>query len=263
MDLLIVFIFFAFIQGPMYLIFRQQGLEANDMRDMRDMRVAAMLCTDLGFDRVPPELTQWLIDATRGLCEGSKERIALEIGAHYQAALRADKDNADNETQAREAAIISLGDAKTARQAYMKSYLTQGQSESIDALQDSFFSRHQCAMMWFLSSIILGFGELEFGHSPLFTPLFILVLIGEFVVMPLYFRRDDERAALIVPILGYAILGLYCIGNFPFNLMEGRDWTEQGFQLFIPLCFLWMSKSYAKTRSKLRHTSIHEPLRKA
>lgn len=87
----------------------------------------------LGFPPPPVQtLPEWLEIATRELTDASKERIGLEIEAHYAEAVEAHLENGSSESEAQKAALAELGNAHVAGKRFRKQYLTQ---EDIDRLK--------------------------------------------------------------------------------------------------------------------------------
>lgn len=76
------------------------------------------------------QLCEWLRTATRGLAASAKERIQMEIGAHYSEALTAHVVDGLSESEAKVAAVAELGDAKAAAKRFRKRHLTVEEADA-------------------------------------------------------------------------------------------------------------------------------------
>lgn len=76
-----------------------------------------------------PTLSEWLEIATRKLTDASKERIRVEIEAHYAEAVNAHGDKGLSEADAQTKALAELGDAKVASRRFRKQHLTQQEDQ--------------------------------------------------------------------------------------------------------------------------------------
>jgi hypothetical protein len=76
-------------------------------------------------------LAGWLEIATDGLEAPARERIAIEIGAHYAEAVGAHLAAGESELSAQAAALAELGDPQEAALNFQKSHLTEFEARSM------------------------------------------------------------------------------------------------------------------------------------
>ncbi len=76
-------------------------------------------------------LQSWLDAATDGLCDAAKERISDEIRGHYAEAKAAEMARGRCEDEAHRIALAALGDAKRARKAFRRTYLTEKEAKTL------------------------------------------------------------------------------------------------------------------------------------
>lgn len=76
-------------------------------------------------------LPDWLEIATRKLAHASKERIRVEIEAHYAEAKEAHRENGLSEADAQTKALAQLGDAKLAARRFRKQHLTEREANRL------------------------------------------------------------------------------------------------------------------------------------
>lgn len=74
-------------------------------------------------------LSEWLEIATRKLTDASKERIRVEIEAHYAEAVEAHREGGLSEADAQSKALRELGDARAAARRFRKQHLTERENE--------------------------------------------------------------------------------------------------------------------------------------
>lgn len=79
----------------------------------------------------PQTLPEWLEIATRKLTDVSKDRIRLEIEAHYAEAVEAHRENGLSESTAQTSALAELGDAKAAGKRFRKRHVTERDAQTL------------------------------------------------------------------------------------------------------------------------------------
>ncbi len=84
------------------------------------------------WERQPYELQAWLRIATKALATRAKERIRLEIEAHYAEAVSDHLRKGLSESDARSVALAELGDAGKAAKCFRKCHLTTREAEGVE-----------------------------------------------------------------------------------------------------------------------------------
>jgi len=108
--------------------------------------------TPSGGERASSGCQQWLENATKGLCDQAKERIAHETTAHYEHAVAALLEEGRDEAEAHAIAQAALGRPRRARRSFRTVHLTAREKSLIDALTN----RPRSAPLWPVLAI-LGF----------------------------------------------------------------------------------------------------------
>ncbi len=80
-------------------------------------------------------LPDWLDIATKGLCREAKERIRIEIEAHFKEAFQEQLEKGLTGVNALFAATATLGHPRKARRQFRKTYLTKGQERALEQLK--------------------------------------------------------------------------------------------------------------------------------
>ena len=148
-----------------------------------------------------PALRGWLDAATDGLCAGARERVALEVSAHFLDALQEARGKGLDGMSAREHAVRSLGNPRTARRMYRQSFLTAGEEERIANLLGI------AASSWRRIAVTVSLGNM----------LVLLCLLAR--------RRADALSEVIVP--GAAVVfALYLVSVLVLTplLRRARQW---------------------------------------
>lgn len=94
-------------------------------------------------------LGEWLVIATLGLVAPAQERIKLEIEAHYADAVKSNLDLGLAPEEAESAALLELGDPKTAAKSFRKRHLTEKEGEQVQELLDKYHKWNAAGWRWF------------------------------------------------------------------------------------------------------------------
>lgn len=103
-------------------------------------------------------LDQWLQIATERLSPGAKERIALEIQAHFADAVENLVSQGLAQSEAQAQALTDLGDASAAGRRFSRSHLTEADVERIERLVSSYrrWGRYSWMTGLLLAMCLLG-----------------------------------------------------------------------------------------------------------
>lgn len=80
------------------------------------------------------ELDNWLSQATAGLCDEAKTRIAPELESHVREAIANLHEQGIDEADAVRAAVTTLGDVKKARRAFRRIHLTEWEAKTVQSV---------------------------------------------------------------------------------------------------------------------------------
>lgn len=106
------------------------------------------------------DLPEWLEIASEELAAPAKERIRLEIEAHYAEAAAAHLAEGLSESDARKAALADLGDAKEAARRFSKQHLTERDAKTVERALKQLASRWQllyCLLLFLSASWFVPF----------------------------------------------------------------------------------------------------------
>jgi hypothetical protein len=134
------------------------------------------------WERQPYELHAWLRIATKGLATRAKERIRLEIEAHYAEAVSDHLKKGLSECDARSAAIAELGNARKAAKCFRERHLTAREAVGVEWA----FSR-QGSRWWLLSNYIYCaclFFAVKTHYRTLLVPLAVVFIAT--VIIPTF-----------------------------------------------------------------------------
>ena len=134
------------------------------------------------LERQPYELYAWLRIATEGLAARAKERIRLEIEAHYAEAVSDHLRKGLSECDARSAALAELGNARKAAKCFRERHLTSREAVGVEWA----FSR-QGSRWWLLSNYIYCaclFFAVKTYYRSLLVPLAVVFIAT--VIIPTF-----------------------------------------------------------------------------
>ena len=134
------------------------------------------------LERQPYELHAWLRIATEGLATRAKERIRLEIEAHYAEAVSDHLRKGLSECDARSAALAELGNARKAAKCFRERHLTSREAVGVEWA----FSR-QGSRWWLLSNYIYCaclFFAVKTHYRSLLVPLAVVFIAT--VIIPTF-----------------------------------------------------------------------------
>jgi hypothetical protein len=129
-------------------------------------------------------LAGWLEIATDGLEAPAKQRIANEIGAHFDEAVSAHLAAGESESSSRATALAELGDPQAAALSFNKSHLTEFEAKSMKWIEwtaaKPLFTFRSLKLD---SMVLLGFALLIFRFPPGTRLLMDLNFLGCFVLV--------------------------------------------------------------------------------
>jgi len=171
----------------------------------------------LGTNHVQ-SLAEWLEIATADLCVAAKERIRLEIEAHFADSMEIHQANSCSEADAQTAALAELGDASAAAKRFRNRHLTEKEAKRVVQML-------KCAggSDWLLISYSLYglfyfyfFEVLKWYQAPLVFPIVALFLCLVFHTIGFFVARHKRsesgiRFVLLTPILPVGWLTLFSI----------------------------------------------------
>lgn len=197
------------------------------------------------FQKRPVQtLPEWLEIATRKLTDASKERIRVEIQAHYAESVEAHRENGLSESDAQTAALAELGDARAAARRFRKQHLTERENERLKYSEKSARSITMLIITWSYFGLCV-FERLSRRHNALAHYRYAwLDLVFAFVVLialptirfaMVRFGRAGSRGYLALPdpIVSF-FLGAY-LNDL---LRTGPSTYEDWFNVLAALAFL-------------------------
>jgi hypothetical protein len=158
------------------------------------------------------QLCEWLRDATGGLAAPAKQRIRMEIGAHYTEAMAAHVADGMSESDAKVAAVAELGDARAAAKRFRKRHLTAEEAEQAASYLK--WARSVWGLLgMYLLFCFVQFMDRHFPHreqhlapSTLFIVGFLALVVVPTVCVCVARRRNSKlNTCLIVLLLSGAI----------------------------------------------------------
>jgi hypothetical protein len=193
-------------------------------------------------------LCEWLQIATDKLSALAKERIWLEIEAHFADSVESHQAAGRSETEAGVAALAELGDPDAAAKHFRRRHLTEKDTKRVGQISKS-WRRPFWLLVGYATDALLYFYFLHVFkrlHAPLFFPAFgifmcaVLQTIGFFVARGKN-SRPDIRLLVLIQILAYGCLMLFFVwlgiwGDwgpcFPMSIFLIRS--------FVPDLRLWL-----------------------
>ncbi len=177
-----------------------------------------------------PALLEWWLDAaTAKLAAPARERIRGEITAHFTDAVERHLRDGCTETEAREAAVRELGDAKSAARRFRRSHLTVGEAEWIEK-QVRFSKSKWSRVTWFfppLFLLLVSSGGAASGPGHLFStpvPLLGVVFVAYLVAFSMAGTRWHWSDARMIFLLGW-------LGSFSWMVLGLGVWTASDWWL--------------------------------
>jgi hypothetical protein len=203
------------------------------------------------------DLPRWLEIATKDLIAPAKERIQLEIEAHYAEAAAAHITEGLSESDAQRVALAELGDAHAAEKRFLKQHLTIKEAGSFKRkfmrsrgdLLANYCIFFILAAAWLLP-LFLYYGKVD--HQII---VFLLALGFKDVIVPtarfIMVQRKSRNMGplLLIQVAGFFVLGLsfnyyfYCCG-----LASGRPFWMYGILLICILASIGNLRIWLKLR---------------
>jgi hypothetical protein len=171
------------------------------------------------LERQPYELHAWLRIATKGLAARAKERIRLEIEAHYADAVSDHLRIGLSESDARSAALAGLGDARKAAKCFHERHLTTREAEGVERT----ISR-QGSRWWLLFNYLFCAGLLFAGKT--YYRSFLVLLVVVFI------------ATVVIPTFNFAMVRRNTRNVSANILREIVAWYASLFSFLLSLFYL-------------------------
>jgi hypothetical protein len=183
------------------------------------------------LERQPYELHAWLRIATKGLATPAKERIRLEIEAHYAEAVADHLSKGLSESDARSAALAGLGKARKAAKCFYERHLTAREAEGVERT----ISR-QGSRWWLLFNYIFCVGLFFAGktHYRSFLVLLVVVFIATVVIPTFNFAMVRRNTKNVCANILREIVAWYA---FLFSFMLSLFYLAYGLQARFPATF--------------------------
>lgn len=196
----------------------------------------------------------WLDVATSGLAKESEARVRDEIQAHFDSSHEEALANGAADEQANTAALAALGDAKKARRAYKRTYVTAWEQRLVR--EDQWVAGVLCRRGYLLG-IPLSFlcsGTILITHSPSF-PSFALLLIGigaSFIFgVPMCMPINTKMRGRIYRSIRWTwFVVAICFAYVP-SLRENFSAEFAATGVFLVWSVVWVEWSRASMRRKL------------
>ena len=130
-------------------------------------------------------LSDWLRIATWRLSASAKERIRVEIEAHYAQAVEEHRESGFSETDAHAAALTELGDPEAAGKRFRKRHLTESDADRIKKQEKQARSiwrlLYACFAFWAITTNLSPFWHnwlADYHSPPLFQAAAFLVCVA-------------------------------------------------------------------------------------
>jgi len=130
-------------------------------------------------------LSDWLRIAAWRLADSARERIRVEIEAHYAQSVEAHRENGMSETAAHAAALAELGDPEAAAKRFRKQHLTEREEKRLKSADE------QGRSIWFLL--------LNYSLFWLFTSSYVLPKVFTHLKCPWYYFALQSVSFIIIP----------------------------------------------------------------
>jgi hypothetical protein len=188
----------------------------------------------------------WLRTATKGLAAPAKERIRLEIEAHYAEALAAHLAKGLSEPNARMAALADLGDAEKAAKRFRKHHLTERDVEQVHEMLKRAGCLRQLGIRYIIFLGVSWFFLLSrHGEQAYPDPIPALVL-GFFVVVLIptigFFAVKNGRGRLNLNLLPW-LISIPTISVFTFFIFFDHCLHRASGKYFWHMIIFWWSCS--------------------
>jgi hypothetical protein len=157
-------------------------------------------------------LDEWLSAATEKLSAPAKERIKLEIEAHFQDAIEAYRTEGQGDSEARVHALADLGDAKAAAKKFRKRHLTETETTHLKKTLNYYRKYSSPAWLGLVYGCYGLFFILEFHllkkNVPLILPAVLAVMVLAFTTVEFWIMRFgltivSPRRLLMIDILNW------------------------------------------------------------
>jgi hypothetical protein len=167
----------------------------------------------------------WAWTATYGLCAEAKERIRLELTAHFIDAVEEEISTGASSVQAFQKIYLALGSPLDAQRSFKRTYLTEGDKSKLENLRKNdpinwsqWVWRGVLVLLyasWFTfvtKDLVLSWTSLKYLKNISWF-LLLFSLLDSSRIMSLIFRRFGPRITIIVlmPLVFFFILLLYLL----------------------------------------------------
>jgi hypothetical protein len=163
-------------------------------------------------------LCEWLQIATDGLSTLAKERIWLEIEAHFTEGVEGHQTAGCTEDEARFAALAELGDAHAAAKRFRRRHLTENEAKRAEQIRKN-SGRPTWLVGWYLADASVWFLYLPIltrYHVPLVFPAVVVVICAALQTINFFEARrkrpkPDIRQLVSIEILLNACFMLFFV----------------------------------------------------
>jgi hypothetical protein len=192
----------------------------------------------------------WLKVATIGLATPAKERIRVEIEAHYAEAVATHREEGLSESDASMAALVELGDPNKAAKSFRKKHLTAREAEQIAQAVDkanSYLWLMSCYLLFILGLFVVFCAPHRLDSWMLLSAgIFAGVIIPTFNFIMIRSKRSHPALLYLIQMIGFS---LYVI---ILNSSSTRVLSAGGLLLIAAFGFFNISPSL-RIWLKLRH----------
>jgi hypothetical protein len=163
-------------------------------------------------------LCEWLQIATDKLSTLAKERIWLEIEAHFADSVESHQTAGCSETEAALAALAELGDPYAAAKRFRRRHLTENDTKRVGQISQSMrrpwwlFVGYACDALVYLYFLHV----LKRLHAPLVFPAVVIFMCAWFQTIGFFVARGknskpDLRLLVLIEILAFGCLMLFFV----------------------------------------------------
>jgi hypothetical protein len=217
-------------------------------------------------------VSEWLEAATRKIASPARERIRLEIEAHYAESVATHLTGGLSENDAQMAALAELGDVRHAARRFKRQYLTTRQAQHLET------SDKNSANLFYLGVLYLMFfvslDKLRSSSSSAATLVFLFLFQVALPTTAFYLARrktvyPDEWLPVLIRCcnahaLGYLSFVVFTVPpyvdlpNAALHMAKFFNWENAALRLFF-----FIRLAYALRLAKKLHDSQNYPERPA
>jgi hypothetical protein len=213
-------------------------------------------------------VSEWLETATKRLSAPAKERIAVEIEAHYSEAVNNLMAGGMPKPEAHFAALSELGDPRDAGKSFRQRHLTENEAGSVKAIQLEAYRKRPLSLKYAMFTLMV-FPRMWEARMAFAVDLVLIVAFVVLVAMPtvsfVISRRHETNSkvrflVLLNSISGYGpamAFSFVCVPNLTGTAVPWRWVAGDTFDyVFLFAVFLW---SLGTIRLWRKLKSVSEP----